>query len=266
MRDSLERICAMLLRHAYILRGSTSRLVEIFYWPSVQVVLWGFIGRYFSVSQATPLNVALGIFLGGVILWDFLFRSQIGVSFTYLEEIWSRNIGHLFISPLRPWEWWLSMVLFSACRATMGMIPAALIAIPFYGFSLFDLGLPLLFFFFNLMIMGWWLGLFIMSILIKAGPSAESLAWALTFLLAPVSAVYYPVSLLPQWLQPVSAMLPSSHVFEGLRALVIHQTFDAREMWLALGLNGVYMALALMLLNFSLNNARREGTLLQTGE
>jgi ABC-2 type transport system permease protein len=263
---SMQRIYAMFLRHIYILRGSTARLLEIFYWPTVQMVLWGFISRYLAVGQGTSLNYAFGTFLGAVLLWDLLFRAQIGVSLAYLEEVWSRNLGHLFISPLRPWEWWASMTLFSACRALAGMLLAALLAIPFYGFSIFDLGLPLLFFFLNLMFMGWWLGFLIIAILIKAGPGAETVAWALTFLLAPVSAVYYPIALLPSWLQPMAQALPAAHVFEGLRALVQSHVFLADEMWKAFGLNCMYMAVSLVILTFSLNNARKEGTLLQTGE
>ena len=92
MKRSFQRICAMLLRHLYILRSSPPRLVEIIYWPSIQMVLWGFIGRFFALKAATAMNVALGTFLGAVLLWDMLFRSQIGVSFSYLEEVWARNL------------------------------------------------------------------------------------------------------------------------------------------------------------------------------
>lgn len=266
MRESMGRIAAMFLRYFYILRGSPVRLVEILYWPTLQVVLWGFISRYFASSQATGLDYVLGTLLGGVMLWDLMFRAQIGISTAWLEELWSRNLGHLFISPLRPLELWCAMILFSVFRALLGSVPAALIAIPFYGFSIFDLGFPLLLFFLNLLFMGWWLGFFIMSVLIRVGPAAESMAWAFPFLLAPLSAVYYPVSILPEWLQKVALILPSSHVFEGLRALVRQGVLDAQHMWAAFLLNCAYTALALVCLGLALNYARREGTLLQTGE
>jgi ABC-2 type transport system permease protein len=266
MTASLQRIHAMLLRHFYILRGSPARLVEIIYWPTIQMVLWGFISQFFAHQNITPMSVALGTLLGAVMLWDFLFRSQLGVSLSFLEEIWARNLGHLFVSPLRPYEWWISMMLHSFVRAMMGMIPAALLAIPFYGFSIFDLGLPVLFLFFNLMFMGWWLGLLITALLIKAGPGAESLAWALTFLLAPFCAVYYPVALLPHWLQGLSNALPASHVFEGLRALVNDGRVDTPNLLTAFGLNCLYMIFSISILQFSFNSARKAGTLLQSGE
>lgn len=263
----LQRIYAVLIRHIYILRGSKARLIEIIYWPTIQMVLWGFISRFFASSPASSLGtMAFGMLLGAVLLWDMLFRTQLGVTLSYLEEVWARNLGHLFVSPLRPWEWWTALMIFSILRALTGMLPAAILAIPFYGFSIFDLGLPMLFFFFNIMFMGWWLGFLIMALLLKAGQGAETMAWALTFFLAPFCAVYYPVSALPPWLQPVSHALPASHVFEGLRALVQHNVFDKSEMFYAFGLNCLYMIVAIALLQLSFDSARKAGTLLQTGE
>jgi ABC-2 type transport system permease protein len=160
----------------------------------------------------------------------------------------------------------MAMMLYSILRALCGMIPAALLAIPFYGYSIFDLGLPLLFFFLNLMFMGWWLGFLIMALLLKAGQGAETLAWALTFFLAPFCAVYYPVANLPGWLQPVANAIPASHVFEGLRAVVHHQTVEGTHMLWAFLLNCLYMAVSMFLLHLSFNSARKAGTLLQSGE
>lgn len=264
-----SRISALLLRHYYILRSSPARVIDITFWPAVQMVLWGFISRFFATrlgADVSTLEYALGTLLGAVLLWDLLFRTQIAVFIAYLEEIWARNLGHMFISPLRPFEWWTSMVLFSFFRVAVGLTPAILLAIPFYGFSIFDLGLPLIAFFINLMMMGWWLGFFIIALLVRAGPGAEGLAWAITFLLAPFCAVYYPVETLPAWLQPLSLALPATHVFEGLRALVDGGVFKGGHMLAALGLNICYLVVSLVALTLALRSARRAGTLLQSGE
>ncbi len=263
--NSLDRIHAMLLRYYYILKGSPARIIDIAFWPTIQMVLWGFISRFYATGTQSTLTYALGTLLGAVLLWDMLFRTQIAVFIAYLEEVWARNLGHLFVSPMRPWEWWLSMILFSFFRIAIGMGPAVLLAIPFYGFSIFDLGLPLVFFFFNLMFMGWWIGFGITALLIRSGPGAEGLAWAFTFLLAPFCAVYYPVSTLPEWLQPVALALPASHVFEGLRALVQQGVFEVGFMVRAFLLNCFYLAISMVLLQMSFNSARRQGTLLQSG-
>ena len=269
MTASLSRIYAVWLRHYYILSRSVPRLLEIMYWPSVQMILWGFVSRFFAArggGDMTTLDVALGTLLGAVMLWDVLFRTQVGLSIAYLEEIWARNMGHLFVSPLRPAEWMAAIMLVSLCRALVGAIPAALLAVPFYGFSVFDMGLPLLFFFFNLVIMGWWLGLLITALLVKAGPGAESLAWMTTFALAPFCAVYYTPDVLPMWMQQVGHILPAFHVFEGLRGLTMDGAFNAAPMWTAFGLNMLYLLIGGAVLGWALNNARRHGTLLQAGE
>lgn len=265
----LGRIGAMLLRHYYILRSSPARVIDIMFWPAVQMILWGFISRFFAQrlgADPSILDMALATLLGAVLLWDLLFRTQIAVFIAYLEEIWARNLGHLFVSPIRLWEWWASMLVFSLFRVAVGLTPAILLAVPFYGFSIFDLGLPLLFFFLNLLLMGWWLGFFIVAVLVRAGPGAEGLAWAFTFLLSPLCAVFYPVSILPEWLQYISLAMPATHVFEGLRALVDQGAFDAGYMLRAFALNVVYMAAAVVVLQRAFAAARRAGTLLQTGE
>ncbi|MBI3440328.1 MAG: ABC transporter permease [Proteobacteria bacterium] len=266
MSESLQRIYAILLRHFYILRGSPARLIEIIYWPTMQMILWGFISQFFAHKSLLPMNYAMGTLLGAVLLWDLLFRSQLGVSLSFLEEVWSRNLGHLFVSPLRPLEWWVSMMFYSIVRALLGMGPAVVLAIPFYGFSIFGLGLPLLLLFLNLMIMGWALGFLITAVLIKAGPGAESISWGLTFFLAPFCAVYYPVAMLPAWLQKISYALPASHVFEGLRTLVQEGGVDTYQLSTAFVLNCVYIIISIILLQMSFNNARKHGTLLQIGE
>ena len=158
------------------------------------------------------------------------------------------------------------MMAYSLCRALIGLVPAMLLAIPFYGFSIFDLGPSLLFLFFNLMLMGWWMGLLITALLMRVGPRAEGAAWGVTFLLAPFCAVYYPVSILPAGLQMLSRALPASHVFEGLRALVREGRVDTHHILAAFALNGLYMLVALAALRLSFSGARRAGALLQSGD
>lgn len=263
---SCRRISAMVLRYVYILRGSWARIIELMYWPTIQMVLWGFISTYFAGLSDDLTSSLVAAIIGGVLLWDLLFRSQLGVSLSFMEEMWSRNLGHLFVSPLRPAEWCLSMMTVSLLRALIGMTPAVLLAIPFYGFSLFDFGLPLILFFFNLVLMGWWLGLVITAMLLRAGLGAEGLAWATTFLISPVSCVFYPVAVLPGWLQYVAWALPTSHVFEGMRALVFDGQADMGHIAAAFGLNCFYMCMGALALYWSFSHARKVGALLQSGE
>ncbi len=260
---SARRVAAMVLRYLYLLRSSWPRTLEIAYWPIVQMVLWGFTSQ-FLMTNSSWVAKAAGVLLGAVILWDVMFRGQLGVSVSFLEELWSRNLGHLFVSPLRPTEWVLSLLAMSMVRILIGVLPAALLAIPLYHYSIFTLGFPLLPFFVLLLIMGWALGLMIGALLLRHGLGAESLAWLAVFLLAPVSAVYYPVSTLPGWLQAVAWALPSAHVFEGMRTVMFEHRLALDHLAAAAALDVIYLILGLAAFLHAFRVARRRGALLQT--
>ncbi len=146
------------MRYLYLLKSSWPRALELVYWPTMQMILWGFTSQFLMTNSAYVARAA-GVLLGAVLLWDVMFRGQLGVSVSFLEELWSRNLGQLFITPLRPSEWALSLVAMSLVRVLIGMVPAALLAIPLYHYSIFTLGLPLIAFFTLLLVMGWALGL-----------------------------------------------------------------------------------------------------------
>ena len=262
---ALRRIYAVVLRHWFLLRKSWPRLFELIYWPTMQVVLWGFINQFMATNSSWVAQGA-GVLIAAVLLWDILFRGQIGVSMGFLEEMWSRNLGNLFVSPLKPGEWVVALMVSSLIRTLIGVTPAALIAIPLFGYSLFSLGLPLIAFFLCLIVMGWSIGILIIGLILRHGMGAESLAWMSVFILAPVSAVYYPLSALPGWLQVIAWMLPSAHVFEGMRAVVFDATVRWDHLAWAMGLNALYLAAAIAAFMAFFRDARVRGALLQTGE
>ena len=262
---SLRRVRALVLRHIYLLRSSGPRILELVYWPTVQMVLWGFI-TVFLVNHSSWLAQASGVLLSGVLLWDVLFRSQLGVSLVFMEEMWSRNLGHLFVSPLRPFELACSLITMSLIRTLIGVGGAALIAIPLFDFSIFSLGLPLLAFFLNLIVMGWSIGLLVSGIVLRYGLGAESMAWIAIFAVQPISGVYYPIATLPTWLQYVAAMLPASHVFEGMRAVLFDHTFRTDLLWYAVALNVLYLSAGFLSFLAFFKVARVRGQLLHVGE
>jgi ABC-2 type transport system permease protein len=235
------------------------------YWPTVQMILWGFI-TLFLVNHSSWIAQASGVLLSGVLLWDVLFRSQLGVSLVFMEEMWSRNLGHLFVSPLRPTELACALLSMSLIRTLIGVGGAALIAIPLFHYSVFSLGLPLLAFFVNLIVMGWSIGLLVSGIVLRYGLGAESMAWIAIFAVQPVSGVYYPIDTLPDWLQYVAAILPSSHVFEGMRAVVVDHAFRADLLLKAAGLNVIYLTAGFFSFLAFFNIARVRGQLLHVGE
>jgi ABC-2 type transport system permease protein len=212
------------------------------------------------------LAQAAGVLIGSMLLWDILFRSNIGFSTTFIEEMWSRNLGNLLTSPLRPYELVAALSLWSVIRLSVSMVPVAAAAYFIFGFNLLDLGLPLVAFFAILVLTSWSLGLIAAGVILRYGLGAEELAWSLAFLLLPLCCVYYPVSVLPDWLKPVALALPPTHVFEGMRSILLHGTFDPTELWWAVSLNAVYLVVGYVTFSRFLVSARVNGTLLQLSE
>jgi ABC-2 type transport system permease protein len=260
-----RRIGAVVLRYWYLLRGSWPRLLELIYWPTVQMLIWGLITLHL-LTNSDWVAQAAGVLIAAVLLWDVLFRGQLGMSISFLEEMWSRNLGHLFVSPLRPHEWVLALMTMSLIRTLIGIVPAALLAIPLYAFNIFALGLPLVAFFALLLATGWGLALIVIAAILRYGMGAESLAWALVFLLAPISAIYYPVDVLPGFAQVIAYALPPAHVFEGMRQLLFDGTFAWDHFVAALGLVAALWAVGAGVFFAAFGHARREGSLLQQGE
>jgi len=263
--STARRVWGMLLRHFYLMRGSWPRLLDLVYWPTLQMTLWGFITLFFMTNSSWVAQAA-GVLLSAVLLWDVLFRGQISLFMSFMEEMWSRNLGHLFVSPLRPVELAAALVLTSLVRTLIGVGGAATLAIPLFGFSIFSLGLPLVAFFVNLIALGWALGLVVSGLVLRFGQGAEGLAWALVFLIQPISGVYYPVSVLPSWLQAVAAALPSSYIFEGMRALLRDGVVRLDLLAAASALNVVYVGLGLAVFLGVVRLARTRGLVLQVGE
>lgn len=260
-----HRVGAVCLRHLYLMRSSPVRVLEMAYWPLVQMVMWGFITQFF-LTQSAWLAQAAGALLAAVLLWDALFRANLGVSLSFMEEMWARNLGHLFVSPLRPYEYIVALLTMSAFRTLVGVLPAALLAIPLFHYNIFGLGLPLVGFFSLLLITGWSVGLGVSALVLRFGLGAESLAWVLIFALAPLSGIYYPIETLPRWLQSVAWWLPPSHVFEGMRAVLQTGAFRWDLWWTALGLDAGYLALMIGIFLRTFRVARRRGLLLNVGE
>lgn len=260
-----SRVGAIALRHYYLYRGSWPRIIELGYWPLMQIFLWGFITQFLQ-QHSTLLATAGGLLLAGVLLWDVMFRGQLGVSVSFLEELWARNLGQMFVSPLKPMELAVALMAVSFVRTLIGLAPAALAAWLLYAFAVTDMGPGLVAFFFLLIAFSWSIGLSVCALLLRFGLGAESLAWVTVFALAPISAVYYPVEILPEWLQALALCLPSAHVFEGMRAQLLEGYFDWGHFAWAAGLNVIALSAACFLFVRSFDSARRDGRLLQSGE
>lgn len=263
----IERIFALFLRHLYLYKRSFVRMMEIFYWPLLDLLVWGFVSVYIAKFAEKNTNVNfIAIFLGALILWDILFRSQQGISVSFLEEVWSRNFLNLFISPISVGEYLLALMLVSFFKVSVVLIISSFLAYVFYSFNLFIIGISLLPFFINLLILGWSIGIITTALILRFGQQAEVLAWGIAFLFQPISAVFYPVAVLPLWLQKISGIIPASYVFEGMRGILIEGRFDVLNLLYAFGLNILYLGVSLMFFFWMFNIVRERGLLSRTGE
>jgi len=266
MKPSLRRIWGLMYRHLALYRRSWPRMLELAYWPILQMCIWGFTANFLRARMGNPAIMAGAALLGGVLLWEVTLRSQMGMSISFLEEIWSRNLGHVFVSPLRPYEMIVALIAMSIIRMLLGVTPAVLLAWAFYAFNLFALGPVLVLFFINLMIMGWAVALGVVSLILRHGAGAEALAWGVLFGLAPFSAVFYPVSVLPRAVQPVAWALPTTHVFEGMRGILLDGVVRWDHMAAAFCLNIVWLAAGAAIFAWQFHQARVQGALVSMGE
>ena len=262
---SPARVLAMIERHLYLLGSSPVRLIDLAYWPTVQLLTWSFLQLYVGRTSQLPV-LAAGTLIGGILLWDVLFRGQLGFSMSFLEEVWSRNLGHLLMSPLRPGEFVLSLMIMSILRLMIGLIPAVIIATTFFGFDLATLSFAIPFFFINLMLTAWSVGLVTSGLILRNGLAAETIAWSAMFAMMPFACISYPVTTLPSVLQAIAWALPPTYVFEAMRAMLIAKSFRPDLLIESFALNLVWIGLGAVAFRALLASARRAGSLLSMGE
>ena len=262
---NFKKIYALGLRHLYLVSNSFPRILDLIYWPTVQIFLWGFISKFFTLNSDYYSNT-VGIILTAAILYDFLFRVSISFNMMFLEEIWSRNFTNLFIAPIRISEIITSLTLTAILRALIGLVPAAILAIPLFGVSIFELGIPLFFLLLSLYIFGVTLGLLVTSGLLRYGPSFENIAWASLFFLAPLGCIYYPVEILPDSLQLIARALPLVHIFEEMRNILLNNSVNLFEIIKSILISIVYFVFGVAIFYMAYFGAKKRGTLINMGE
>jgi ABC-2 type transport system permease protein len=263
--SALRRIYALVLRYMMLLKGSPPRLFETIYWPTLNILFLGFLNLYLMKRLGTEA-VGFHMILGGTILLEMFLRPSMGLLLAFVEEVYSRNIAQLYVSPLRAHEQLLAYGAIMMLRLVIGLIPALFICFWLFGYNVLDLGWWLVPFAINLIIGGSICGLLVISLLLRFGQSAEWFGWMISWLFIPFMGVYYPVDILPEFMRWIGIALPPTYVFEALRQLSTQHTVEAATMLKAFGLNALYLALSLAVFYTTLRNARMRGGLLNLTE
>jgi ABC-2 type transport system permease protein len=260
---SAERVFALLLRQLYLYRRSMIRSLEIVYWPVMDLLVWGFLSVYVARLRGGGA-VAIAFLVGAMILWDIFFRVQQAISVSFLEDIWTRNLANVFVSPISTGEFLSATMLLGVLKVIVIGLLLAVLASALYAFNIFRYGLPLLPFVLNLIFSAWGMGIITTALILRFGQGAEALAWAVAFLFQPFSAVFYPVQVLPAPLQSIAWMLPTTYAFEGMRAVLDGHPLPWGYVAWALVTNAVLLGIAAAVFARVMRIARELGLLLRT--
>lgn len=254
----LHRIYAVILRYLFLFRHSYERLSDTFYWPTIDLVIWGITSLYF-LSFAPNKDQLMTALLTGILFWLILWRAQYEIGVNLLEDLWNKNLINMFVSPLTFWEWISSFMIIGLIKALISFPFAAGVAYLLYKTNILFLGIYFVPFIVILLLTGWTIGFLTAGIILRYGTKVQTLAWTLAGLAAPFSAVYYPVSILPEWARTVSSFVPTTYVFENIRLIVFGKGPDIYKLFLGFILALVYFVVSIIYFKHSFKKVLSKG-------
>lgn len=251
-------VWAIVVRHLYNFKHSLDRLSDTFYWPTMDLLLWGFTSVYIAQKTTAVPGIVVAI-LSGIILWMIVWRSQFEITVNLLEEMWSQNMVNLFASPLRVREWITAVFILGVIKMVLSVGFAVFLAIIIYKANIFSLGFYLIPFMINLMLTGWAVGLIVAAFIVYYGMRIQTIAWSGAALLSPFSGVFYPVSVLPSWAQKISTILPTTYIFEGMRTVIFTGSLSIHLLLLSFLLNIFFLAIGVLLFVYMFEKSKNSG-------
>lgn len=255
--NSMRRIWAVFMRYFYFF-AKLDHICDLFYWPALDIILWGITSLWIQGNETAIPHIALGI-LTALVFWQLVWRGNYEVTVNLLQEFWNRNLVNFFSTPLKLWEWMVAIMLVGLVKIAIGLLFGALLVWVFYTLNIFSLGWAFLPFCASLTLSGWFIGFMAAGIMVYWGQRVQMLAWMTAYIFAPFSAVYYPVSALPGWAQAIAHALPMTYVFEGMRDILYHGVFSMPLFLMSIGLNFVYLTLSMLFFKYMFEKSREKG-------
>jgi len=241
-----------------LFRRSFDRMSDVFYWPTIDLLLWGLTSQYFR-SFTPDANKVLLMIITGILFWIIAWRGQYEISVNMLEDLWNENFINIFVSPIKFSEWVISFLIIGILKGILSLVFAAGIAFILYHVHIFNYGFYLLPFLFSLLLTGWWVGFFVGGLILRFGTKVQTFAWTLVMVMSPFAAIYYPVSILPDWAQIIAKFVPPSYIFEGARSILYNGNFDWLNLVYSFGLNFIYLLLGYLFLYNSFKKIMNKG-------
>lgn len=254
---NLNRVFAMVYRYYINMRHNFDRLTDMFYWPAMDLFIWGLTGLYFAQTSNNPDTIVM--ILTGLIFWIVIWRAQYEITTNLLAEMWDQNLINIFASPLKVSEWIAAVVVFGLGKMVVSIVFSAILALLLYNYPIFLYGVFTIPIIFSLVLTGWAVGFFVAGFIIRYGQKVQTTAWMGAYLLAPFSALYYPIHILPQWAQKIALFVPSSYIFEGMREVLSGQTFPLDKLLISFALNAVYLLLSIMFFMNMFEQSKQKG-------
>lgn len=254
-------VYAFLLRYLFLYTRNSVRVIELIFWPLMELLVWGSLTVFIKNEAGSHLPMMAGWLIGGVIFWDILFRAQQGVAISFLEDVWTKNLHNVFVAPVRPVEYLTAGILFGVVRTAVAVAVLVVLAAFNFDFNIFRMDWPLVPYVFSLLLFGWTLGMISCALILRFGQAAESLAWAVPFLIQPAACVFYSLETLPAWGQWIAKCLPCSYVFEGMREVLAGMPIAWSGFGLSMILNLLWLGIAAAIYAGVLASGRRRGLL-----
>jgi ABC-2 type transport system permease protein len=255
---NIQRILGVFFRYLYVMKRGLMHLSDLFYWPLVDILLWGLTSIWIK-SQDLPGHDLPLILMTALIFWQISWRGSVDISISLLQELWQRNLVNFFSTPLKFSEWIAGIILISICKLLLSIAFGALVVYVLYALNVFSIGWVFLPFAASLLIFGWTIGFLASSAIVYWGHSVEMFAWMIGGLFAPFSAVFYPVSVLPEWAQVISWCLPTTYIFEGMRSILYTHTFHLNYFLISIALNVVFLVGSISLFRIMFEKSRHKG-------
>jgi ABC-2 type transport system permease protein len=255
---NMRRAAVIWRRNLYETRHTPAEWFDIIYWPLFDLLAWGLLASFIQKGDV-ELPIPIAYLIGAALLWNVLWRVQNGINIAFLVETWTNNVIGLLASPMTPGEFVAGAMMWTGTQVIVQTTIMAMLAWLVFNFGLFSIGLLLIPFFAALLLFAVALAFMILGVIMRVGHGANAMAWGVAGIVQPLSAVYYPVGILPGWAQKVSWLMPTSHIFESMRAVVAHHAVPWSELWLAFVLDGMYLVAAAMFCRHMFMTLRKRG-------
>ena len=259
---SFSRIKAIIIQNIFFLKHSMEEMIDTFFWPVMDLIVWGLMTVYISQIGGVTTHI-VSFLIGGLILWNIVWRAQQDISISFLRNSWSRSLINLFSSPLSASEFMIGTMILGFIKIMFTLALVSAIALWLYSFNIFTLGIYFIPFFANLIVFAWIAGLFVTGLIVRFGLKIQALAWSLIAVLHPLSAVFYPVAILPETLQKIALALPTAYIFEGMREVLASGTASWNYVLMAVILNIFYLIIASWFFGFMFKKAKQKGKLVR---